>query len=85
MRLLVTKRRAASEPRVSYESHLERLEEIVVELEGDGLPLNDALRLFEEGIELLRVASAELTRAEGKVQLLVERAEGIFEAHEMDD
>ncbi len=70
---------------MTYESHLQRLEEIVVELEGDSLPLDGALRLFEEGIELLRVASDELTRAEGKVQLLVERAAGVFETRDMDD
>ncbi len=69
---------------MSYEAQLQRLEEIVIELEGDGLPLDDALRLFEEGIELLRVASDELTRAEGRVQLLVERAEGVFETRDMD-
>ncbi|MGI8548463.1 MAG: exodeoxyribonuclease VII small subunit [Gemmatimonadaceae bacterium] len=69
---------------MSYEAQLQRLEKIVIELEGDGLPLDDALRLFEEGIELLRMASDELTRAEGRVQLLVERAEGVFETREMD-
>lgn len=69
---------------MSYEAQLQRIEEIVIELEGDSLPLDDALRLFEEGIELLRVASDELTRAEGRVQLLVERAEGVFETRDMD-
>ncbi|MGI9090574.1 MAG: exodeoxyribonuclease VII small subunit [Gemmatimonadaceae bacterium] len=69
---------------MSYEAQLQRLEEIVIELEGDGLPLDDALRLFEEGIDLLRGASDELTRAEGRVQLLVERAEGVFETRDMD-
>ncbi|MGI8510319.1 MAG: exodeoxyribonuclease VII small subunit [Gemmatimonadaceae bacterium] len=70
---------------MSYERQLQRLEEIVTALEGDALPLDDALRLFEEGIELLRVASDELTRAEGKVQLLSERAEGVFETQDLDE
>lgn len=70
---------------MSYEDQLQRLEDIVVELEGDTLPLDEALRLFEEGIELLRVASAELTRAEGRVQLLVERAQGVFDTRDMDE
>lgn len=70
---------------MSYESQLHRLEEIVGELDGDGLPLDDALRLFEEGIELLRAASDELTRAEGRVQLLVERAEGVFETRDLSE
>lgn len=69
---------------MSYESRVGRLQEIVADLEGDGLPLDDALRLFEEGIELLRLASEELTAAEGRVQLLVERAEGVFETRDLD-
>jgi len=44
----------------------------------------DALKLFEEGIELLRSASAELAGAETKVQMLIEKANGRFELREMD-
>lgn len=69
----------------TYEARLERLEAIVVELEGDGVALDRALALFEEGIELLRTASDELTRAEGRVALLVERAEGTFETRDLDE
>ena len=69
---------------MSYEKRVERLQEIVADLEGDGLPLDKALKLFEEGIEILRLASDELTRAEGRVQLLIESAEGVFETREID-
>jgi exodeoxyribonuclease VII small subunit len=69
----------------THESRLERLEAIVIELEGDGVALDRALALFEEGIELLRTASDELTRAEGRVALLVERAEGTFETRDLDE
>jgi exodeoxyribonuclease VII small subunit len=64
---------------VTFEESLERLEEIVDELSGDGLALDRALRLFEEGIERLREASGELARAEEQVKLLVERSDGSFE------
>ena len=69
---------------MSYETRVGRLQEIVADLEGDGLPLDDALRLFEEGIELLRLASEELTTVEGRVQLLIERAEGVFDTRDLD-
>lgn len=69
---------------MSYEKRVERLQEIVNDLDGDGLPLDRALKLFEEGIEILRLASEELTQAEGRVQLLVERADGVFETPDMD-
>ena len=49
---------------MSFESNLARLEEIVAQLEGDRLDLNAALGLFEEGIELLRLASGELNETE---------------------
>ncbi|MEO7104098.1 MAG: exodeoxyribonuclease VII small subunit [Gemmatimonadaceae bacterium] len=70
---------------MSYEKRVARLQEIVADLEGDGVPLDNALKLFEEGIEILRLASDELTTAEGRVQLLIERVEGVFETREIDD
>ena len=64
---------------MSFEKNLVRLEEIVAELESDELELDHALRLFEEGIERLRAASADLERAESRVATLVEQSDGAFE------
>jgi len=64
---------------VSFEDTLERLHAIVAALEGDALPLDDALRLFEEGVARLRDASGELARVDAKLSLLVEQADGSFE------
>ena len=64
---------------MSFEQNLIRLEEIVAELESDQLELDGALRLFEEGIERLREASAELARVESRVSLLVEQSDGAFD------
>ena len=66
-----------------FEATLARLQEIVGELEGDGVDLDRALRLFEEGVERLRTASGELARAEATVKLLVERTDGSFELPEL--
>ncbi len=65
--------------RMSFESNLKRLEEIVAQLEGDRLELSASLALFEEGIELLRNASEELNETEVKVKELVEKADGALE------
>ncbi len=67
---------------MSFETTLLRLEEIAASLDRDDLPLEQALKLFEEGIGKLREASAALAEAEGKVQTLVEQAEGVFEVRE---
>ena len=61
---------------MSFETSIERLEEIVERLDGDELTLDDALRLFEQGVEQLRTATAELARAEAQVRQLVEQANG---------
>jgi len=67
---------------VSFEKQLKRLEEIVGELETDGVELERALALFEEGVKNLRAATEELGKVEAKVQKLVERADGSFEVND---
>jgi exodeoxyribonuclease VII small subunit len=69
---------------MNFEQSLRRLDEIMAALEGEQVGLDASLKLFEEGIELLRAASAELDKAETRVQVLVERSEGRFELRETD-
>jgi exodeoxyribonuclease VII small subunit len=64
---------------MSFEKQLKRLEEIVGELESDGVELERALALFEEGVKNLRAATEALGKVEARVQKLVERADGSFE------
>jgi exodeoxyribonuclease VII small subunit len=53
---------------------LDRLEKIVESLERQELELEDALRLFDEGMELIRTAERELIESEGRIkQVLVDR------------
>jgi exodeoxyribonuclease VII small subunit len=69
---------------MTFEKSLRRLDEIMAALEKPQVGLDDSLKLFEEGIELLRSASAELGSAETKVQMLIEKSNGRFELREMD-
>jgi exodeoxyribonuclease VII small subunit len=64
---------------------LARLERIASELESDEIELARALALFEEGVEHLRLASAELADAEAKLEQLVERADGTLGVIDIDD
>jgi exodeoxyribonuclease VII small subunit len=59
-----------------FEQDLARIEAIVAQLEREEMPLDRALALFEEGVERLRRAAGALAEAEGKVQRLVEGADG---------
>lgn len=56
-----------------FEECLQRLEEIVLQLERGDLPLEQALKLFEEGVGLSASCRNELDEAEGKVEILLKR------------
>jgi exodeoxyribonuclease VII small subunit len=60
----------------SFEESLARLEEIVAELERGDLPLEDSVRLFEEGTRLSELCRRQLEEAEGKVEMLVKQRDG---------
>jgi exodeoxyribonuclease VII small subunit len=55
----------------SFEDSIRRLGEIVETLEGGELPLEESLRLFEEGVKLARTSQATLDRAERRVEELL--------------
>ena len=67
-----------------FEASIRELEDIVARLDGDELTLDEALRLFERGVDRLRVASEELARAERQVQQLVERSDGTFALDDLE-
>lgn len=59
-----------------FEASLKRLEEIVQRLESGDMPLEESLRVFEEGMKLVAFCSQKLEEAEKKVTLLTNRQEG---------
>jgi exodeoxyribonuclease VII small subunit len=60
----------------TFEESLKQLETIVDKLEKGDLPLEESLRLFEEGMKLSAGCKQELDAAEGKVQLLIKQRDG---------
>lgn len=56
---------------MDFEKKLNRLEEIVQKMEKGDLPLDEALKFFEEGVKLSRDCHAQLTKAEAQVKKLV--------------
>lgn len=56
-----------------FEDCLQRLEKIVNELEKGDVPLESALALFEEGMQLSNSCRKELEDAEGKVEILLKQ------------
>lgn len=55
---------------LSFEASLARLDEIIASLERDSVPLSELMKLYEEGVSLLRTCNAQLDTAEQKVKLL---------------
>lgn len=68
------KKERATQPK--FESALARLEAIVTDLEKGDLPLEEALKIFEEGVRLSKSCLKVLEEAEQKVQILLEDNEG---------
>ena len=60
----------------TFEEALSQLEVLVARLEGGELPLEEALRAFEEGVRLTRLCTERLEDAERRVHLLVRTADG---------
>ena len=59
-----------------FEKSLTRLEEVVKRLESAELSLDEAMRLFEEGVKLSRDCQKQLEEAEGRVEILLKKADG---------
>jgi len=59
----------------SLEARLKRLDEILVKMESDDVGLEDALKLFEEGVAHVREAERVLSAAELRVEELLASGE----------
>lgn len=60
----------------TFEVSLKKLETIVAQLERGDLPLEDSIKIFEEGMRLSAECKKQLEEAEGKVELLVKKRDG---------
>jgi exodeoxyribonuclease VII small subunit len=56
----------------SFENSLQELEALVERMEQGQLPLDDALKAFERGVQLSRTCRNALQEAEQKVQILMD-------------
>src|SRR5881397_1043289 len=69
---------------LTFEAAMKRLGEIVEQLESGELPLDESLRLFEEGVGLSKRAGELLNQAERKVEALTRAANGTLRAVPFD-
>ena len=71
-------------PKERFEDALSKLEKIVSKLEEGDIPLEESLKLFEEGIRLSRLCNQKLDEAEKKVEILLKDKEGVLRPHPFD-
>lgn len=66
----------ADEKEIQFEEALTRLEAVVNRLESGELPLEESLRLFEEGVYLTKVCTHRLEAAERRITILLKNERG---------
>src|SRR6266849_5399481 len=57
-------------------SRVAAVSQVVRRLENANLSLDEAMKLFEEGVELSRDCQKQLEQAEGRVEVLLKKADG---------
>jgi len=69
-------KKAEAQKKPDFERSLARLEEVVRKLESPQLSLDEAMKLFEEGVGLSHECQKQLEEAEGRVEILLQKADG---------
>jgi len=70
---------------IKFEEALKKLERIVQDLEKGDLTLDEALKKYEEGLQLSRVCAQRLENAKKKIDVLVKNKKGEFELKPLDE
>ena len=65
-----------NKPNATFEQSMQRLEQIVRAMERGDVPLEESLKLFQEGTELVRRCSKLLDEAELQVKKIATAADG---------
>jgi exodeoxyribonuclease VII small subunit len=75
---------AAKPSEQTFETAIERLEQIVHEMESDKLPLEDLLTRYEEGTKLVKVCESRLQNAEKRIEIIAKNAAGEIRLEEFE-
>ena len=69
----------------TFEESINELEQIVEDLESGDLPLEKALKKFEEGVKISKICSKKLDETEKKVSVLLKDQDGNFAGKPFSD
>ncbi|MGG6309706.1 exodeoxyribonuclease VII small subunit [Paenibacillus macerans] len=62
----------AEQPEIHFEEAMNQLEDIVSQLERGDVPLEKAIDLFQQGMQLSQLCSQKLAQVERKIEMIVE-------------
>lgn len=65
-----------SKKELQFEQAMERLEGVIQKLEEGDLALENSLKAYEDGVELIRFCEQKLAEAEGKIAILMKDRSG---------
>jgi exodeoxyribonuclease VII small subunit len=71
----MSKTKKSTGAKKSFEERLERLEELGDEIRKTDIPLDDAIKAFEEGIMLARTLEKDLEKIESRIEILMNGTE----------
>ena len=74
-----------NEKNMTFETSMQRLEQIVRAMERGDVPLDESLKLFQEGTELVRSCGKLLDEAELQIKKVMTAADGSPVLEEFDD
>lgn len=57
---------------INFEAELKRLDEIVTKIEGNVLPLDESIKLYEEGSKIIKKLEGALKEAEEKMAKVID-------------
>jgi exodeoxyribonuclease VII small subunit len=68
----MARKKTEPQAQMQFEDAMKRLEEVVRRLEEGDIPLEDALELYQEGVQLSRVCAQKLDAIETKISQILE-------------
>ncbi len=72
-------------PEIKFEEAIKKLEKIVDDLEKGDLSLDDALKKYQDGMEMARLCNQRLENAKKKIDVLAKNKKGEFELKSFDE
>lgn len=72
----MTKLAGENEDQLTFEQAIDKLEKVVKKLESGDLSLNESLKYYQQGIELIKLCNSQLEETKDKIKMLTENEEG---------